>query len=104
MIRHNLYAEKTDNSLHPYLHIYNNKISVALCGCPKDAVVSVLVEETKEATDDLYFAYKDIKKGTLDFIFPSKVQVQLCSPDFFSYDIKEGNGEIVRVRITETVK
>jgi hypothetical protein len=47
-----------------------------------------------------YWAYKD-KDGDFHFIYPSESLVKMCSPDFFDSAIKDGEGNIVKVRLVE---
>jgi len=50
------------------------------------------------------WAWHDKKEDKYNYIFGSKLQVKMCSPDYFESAIKNGEGEIVEVKIQQITK
>ena len=51
-----------------------------------------------------YWGYFDIKQDKFTFIFPSLIQLKVCSPDFWKSDLREGKGKLLRIEVYDTEK
>lgn len=103
MAKHILYCSKTGKPEKPYLHFFETEFQVQMCGIERQNIAKVEVEVT-ENLEGAYWAWHDFENDELLFIAPSKLLVQMCAPDFFEGDLREGRGNLVRVSINETTK
>lgn len=101
------YCDK-DQHTGNYKHFFKSEMSVRMCGVKKEKIVQVSVLECESEPEQgseenkTYWAYKDLEKNELRFIFKSEIQVKMCSDDFFQSNIKKGIGKIVPVNVKET--
>lgn len=87
---------KTDNSYH---HFFKHKMAVSLC-CNEEDIVQVEIVETLEE-DNTHWGFKTFEDNSINFIFPTLLQVQICDPHFFKYDIEKNKGDFVKLKIVE---
>lgn len=103
MAKHILYCSRTGLPDRPYLHFFETEYQVSMCGVARQNIAKVEVAVTED-TEGSYWAWHDFEKDELLFTAPSKLLVQMCAPDFFEDDIKEGRGNLVRVSIVESIQ
>lgn len=96
-----MFCEK-DRDTGEYNHFFSNIIAVGMCGAKPHDIVEVEILETTEE-ECTHWAYKDLIENQFYFIYKTKMVVEICSPDGFKSDIKEGKGVIVPVIINEVV-
>jgi hypothetical protein len=94
-----LYCQKIKDKSE-YRNFYKNIVAVSMCGAKKEDIVQVMISEV-ETDNPTHWAYFDEEKKEFLFVFKTKTQVQMCSPNFFKTEIEEGKGRIVKVKITE---
>lgn len=96
------YAERnqTENGV-LYEHFEPDLMLLHMYGTRKEDVAFVEVEENKTNEETTYWGFYEMDKKKLNYIYPSKEQVQICSPDFFQRDVREGKGRYVNLIVTE---
>lgn len=99
------FCGRTGKPDRPYNHFFKTEYQVRMCGFDKKDIAKVLVEETEE-TEGAYWGFKYLKDRFINaneilFIYPTKMLVEICSPDSFKSEVSRGIGKFVRLRITE---
>lgn len=84
-----------------YSNFFEGIMQVRMCGTPQNKIVQIVIEEAPEPTNDTQWGFKDFTTDTIDFIYPDKEMVQMCSTDSFKQEIKEGTGNIIPLTIKE---
>jgi hypothetical protein len=60
--------------------------------------MEVRVEVLEEPEPGCYYGFLRAN-GTLSWVYPTELQVKMCSPDFLQRAISEGEGRIVPARV-----
>lgn len=94
-----LFCEKIKDT-GKYRHFFKSKIAVGMCCDNKANIVEVIIQEVPSGKGT-HWAFKVNKDNSYRFIYESKLQVNMCSPDFFKHEIESGQGKIVEVTIKE---
>jgi len=93
-----IYCERTDKDT--YANFFSNKIAVSMCGASANNIVKVFITEALDG-EASHWAYKEGADGSYHYIYGSRRQVEMCSPDFFQSDIANGTGKIVQIKVKE---
>jgi hypothetical protein len=64
-----------------------------------DGGIDKLLAHVKKIDIDEQWAWYNTKEKRFHFIYPSDVQVRMCSPDAFKRATKDGEGQITKVAI-----
>jgi len=87
-----------------FCHMYESKAQVKMCG--DEPIIQVRVRDLKKKEKSMYWAVWHTKKtlfkqqqNTFSMIYDMKMKVEMCSPDGFEREVRDGEAEIVNVMI-----
>jgi len=61
--------------------------------------LQAILDLAKKVDIDKQWAWYNSKDRRFHFVYPSEIQVKMCSPDAFSRDMKDREGKIMQVAI-----
>ena len=87
----------THRNLDTFNHVYPTKFQVSMCG--SEPPIQVLLTEDPEGP---WWAWErfDGREGPT-MVQAHKMLLEMCSPDFFDYEISKGLGQILRLQISQ---
>lgn len=94
------YCEKVDGDEERYKDFFESKIQVQMCGAKNKDIVRVQLQEVSYEYGS-YFALKNMVTGDYQYIYKTKRQVEMCSPDGFKRAVAEGEVKIVSINVVE---
>lgn len=100
-----------------YTDIFNSFLAVKMCGHEENEIYKIDVREAKDDEETPYFGWLDLNDGTvktscsevdsfndIHFIFPNRIQLEICFPYGTKPEIECGHGKIIKVFIKEVDK
>ena len=91
-----LFCHKANNE---YMHFYPSIIQVKMCG--DEEVIEVIVRELQENETPTHWGWWSNKEKRFSMIYSHIVGVKMCSPDYFQYEIENGEGNIYGLVVEE---
>jgi hypothetical protein len=97
------YALKTSSGKDKLPFIWRNIYPklIQIQGCGDGPYFKVKVREPQNGEKGGYWGWKDFKDNRYSMIYHDKRLVQICSPDFFKSQRKNGLGKIVKLCVEE---
>lgn len=92
-----------------FYHFGIQPVTASLYGHKPEEIITVSLriskdqiqrEQAKDVAD--YWGWFDAERGEFVHVYPSLLQLKVCSPDFWARWIREGRGQMYRLEVEKT--